>query len=66
MNQSILEGKWKELKGRVRQTWAKLTDDDVERVNGNFEELSGRLQKSYGYTKDQANAEIEKFQNSTH
>ena len=66
MNQSTLEGKWKELKGRVRQTWAKLTDDDVESVNGNWEELSGRLQKTYGYTKDQAKAEIEKFQNSNH
>lgn len=66
MDSDQVEGKWNELKGRVRQTWAKLTDDDVNRVNGNWEELSGRLQKIYGYTKDQAKAEIEKFKGSTH
>ncbi|MGZ3722925.1 MAG: CsbD family protein [Bdellovibrionales bacterium] len=54
------------LKAKVRQVWSKLTDDDVENIKGNWEELSGRLQKTYGYTKDQAAAEIEKFKNSQH
>jgi uncharacterized protein YjbJ (UPF0337 family) len=60
----ILEGKWREIKGKVRQTWARLTDDDVEEVKGNWEELSGRLQKTYGYNKEQAKAEIDKFKSS--
>jgi uncharacterized protein YjbJ (UPF0337 family) len=55
------EGKLKEVGGKIRQQWAKLTDDDVEQTRGNWDELSGRLQKTYGYTKDQAREEIEKF-----
>jgi len=58
VNQDILEGKWHELKGQARQTFAKLTDDDVERLSGKAEELSGVLQQKYGYTKAQADTEI--------
>ena len=54
----ILEGKWHELKGQVRQTFAKLTDDDVERMSGKMEELSGVLQQKYGYNKAKADTEI--------
>ncbi len=61
MNDDTLKGKWHEIKGRIRAQWAKLTDDDVSQSDGNFEELSGRLQKTYGYSKDQANDEITKF-----
>ena len=57
----MIEGKLKELGGKIRQQWAKLTDDDVEQTQGNWDELSGRLQKTYGYTKEQAREEIEKF-----
>ena len=58
VNQDILEGKWHELKGQARQTFAKLTDDDVERMSGKMEELSGVLQQRYGYTKAKADTEI--------
>ena len=58
---NIIEGNWDELKGKVRQAWAKLTDDDVERVKGNWEELSGHVQKAYGYTKEKAWQEVEDF-----
>jgi len=54
MNKDIFKGKWKELKGKVKQQWGKLTDDDIAKVEGNYEELEGLLQKSYGYQKDQA------------
>lgn len=50
----ILQGKWHELKGQARQTFAKLTDDDVERMSGKMEELSGVLQQKYGYNKAKA------------
>ena len=56
--QDILQGKWHELKGQARQTFAKLTDDDVERMSGKAEELSGVLQQKYGYTKAKADTEI--------
>jgi uncharacterized protein YjbJ (UPF0337 family) len=54
----ILQGKWHELKGQARQTFAKLTDDDIERMSGKMEELSGVLQQKYGYNKAKADAEI--------
>jgi uncharacterized protein YjbJ (UPF0337 family) len=57
VNQDILEGKWHELKGQVRQTFAKLTDDDVERLSGKMEELSGVVQQKYGYNTAQAETE---------
>ncbi len=61
MNKDILNGNWKELKGKIQKVWGKLTDDDLKRVEGNMNELSGRLQKVYGYTKEEAAAEIDSF-----
>jgi uncharacterized protein YjbJ (UPF0337 family) len=57
----ILQGKWHELKGQVRQQWAKLTDDDYARLGGKTEELTGVLQQRYGYAKAQAEFEINKW-----
>lgn len=54
----ILEGKWHELKGQVKQQWGKLTDDDLTQLNGKTEELAGVLQQRYGYAKAQAEMEI--------
>jgi uncharacterized protein YjbJ (UPF0337 family) len=54
----ILLGKWKELKGQVRQQWGKLTDDDLLKLSGKTEELSGVLQQRYGYDKAKADTEI--------
>jgi len=57
----ILQGKWHELKGQARQTFAKLTDDDIERMSGKMEELSGVLQQKYGYNKAKADTEIDNW-----
>lgn len=57
-NKDILQGKWHELKGQVRQQWGKLTDDDLARLSGKTEELAGVLQQRYGYGKAQAEKEI--------
>jgi uncharacterized protein YjbJ (UPF0337 family) len=54
----ILQGKWHELKGQVKQQWGKLTDDDMTKLTGKQEELAGVLQKRYGYSKEQAEREI--------
>jgi uncharacterized protein YjbJ (UPF0337 family) len=54
----ILLGKWHELKGHVREQWGKLTDDDLTKLSGKTEELSGVLQQRYGYDKAKAETEI--------
>jgi uncharacterized protein YjbJ (UPF0337 family) len=59
MNEDIVKGKWKELKGKVRQQWGKLTNDDVERLKGSHEELVGLLQKRYGYARKEADKEVQ-------
>ena len=61
MNEDIFKGKWKELKGSVKEKWGNLTDDDVTRVEGNTEKLVGILQVKYGYSKDEAQEEYNKF-----
>ena len=60
-NQDIVQGKWQELKGQVKQQWGKLTDDDMQRLSGKTEELVGVLQRRYGYGKVQAEMEIGKW-----
>jgi uncharacterized protein YjbJ (UPF0337 family) len=54
-----VEGNWKEFKGKAKQQWGKLTDDDLTVVEGKREELSGLLQQRYGYAKDKAEKEID-------
>ncbi len=61
MDNDIVKGKWTEIKGKLKQQWAKLTDDDIASMKGSFEELEGKLQTSYGYQKDQAKKEIDTF-----
>lgn len=61
MNKDIIKGKWKEIKGSLKKQFGKLTDDDLEQINGSYEKLEGRLQKAYGYKKDQVDKEIDKF-----
>lgn len=58
MNQDVFEGKWKEMRGQVKEWWGKLTDDDLERVGGKADQLIGILQQKYGYTKEQAEKEL--------
>lgn len=60
----MMRGTWDEIKGKIRKTWGKLTDDDLAKAEGNWEELQGRLERTYGYTKDQAKEEIDKFKNT--
>ena len=61
MNWDEIEGNWKQLKGKVRSQWGKLTDDDLEAVKGKRDELIGLLQKRYGHAKDAAEREIDRW-----
>jgi len=58
MNQDIFEGKWKEKRGQAKEWWGKLTDDDLQQVDGKADQLIGILQQKYGYTKEQAEEEL--------
>ncbi len=62
MNTDIFEGKWKQLKGKVKVQWGKLTDDDIDVAEGNSQYLAGKLQERYGITKEKAEEEIAEFQ----
>lgn len=66
MNADIFQGKWEEIKGHIKQAWGKLTDDDLEVIQGNQQEIYGKLQKYYGYTKDEAEKEIKNFKKRYH
>jgi len=60
MNNDIFEGKWKQMRGKAKVWWGKLTDDDLDKVKGNYDKLVGLLQEKYGYTREQAEEEWEK------
>ena len=53
-----------ELKGKVKEQWGKLTDDEIDQINGNREQLEGKLQERYGYQKDQAKKAIDDWSSS--
>ncbi len=61
MNSDQFEGKWKQLKGTVKQKWGKLTDDDLLTLTGAKDQLVGKLQERYGYSKEQALREADEW-----
>lgn len=61
MNKDIIQGNWHEIKGKLKQQWGNLTDEDITRMNGTREELQGILQKKYGYQTDRVEKEIDGF-----
>jgi uncharacterized protein YjbJ (UPF0337 family) len=61
MNTEILQGKWHQLKGSVKAQWGKLTDDELDQVDGNAEKLVGLVQERYGYAKQRAEQEVDSF-----
>jgi uncharacterized protein YjbJ (UPF0337 family) len=63
MNKDIIQGNWKQLKGQVKQQWAKLTDDDLDMVEGQRQELVGRIQERYGLAREQAERDVDNFLN---
>jgi uncharacterized protein YjbJ (UPF0337 family) len=64
VNWDQIAGQWKQLAGKARAQWAKLTDDDWNYVAGKKDQLVGKLQERYGYKKEQAQTEVDKFVNS--
>jgi uncharacterized protein YjbJ (UPF0337 family) len=58
MNTDVLKGKWKQIRGKAKEWWGNLTDDDLDVIDGNRDQLVGKLQERYGYTKEQAAKEV--------
>lgn len=61
MNTDMVQGSLKELKGDLKQTWSKLTDDDLNYLDGGVDQIIGKVQKAYGFTKERASEEFDKF-----
>jgi uncharacterized protein YjbJ (UPF0337 family) len=59
MNWDRIEGNWKQFTGKVQEQWGKLTDDDLQMVQGRRNELVGRIQERYGYARDRAEREVD-------
>jgi uncharacterized protein YjbJ (UPF0337 family) len=61
MNTDVLKGKWNQLKGEVKVQWSKLTDDELDRIDGETDKLVGVIQERYGYARQRAADEVNRF-----
>lgn len=61
--EDLFKGKWNQIKGKIKEKWGNLTDDDLKRIEGRRDQLLGKLQEKYGYAKDKAEIELTKFEN---
>jgi uncharacterized protein YjbJ (UPF0337 family) len=64
MNWDQIKGDWKTFKGKMREKWGELTDDDVDVIDGQKEQLVGRLQKRYGIAKEEAQRQVQEFEDA--
>jgi uncharacterized protein YjbJ (UPF0337 family) len=62
MNKDQLQGKWHQMKGAAKAQWGKLTNDDLDEIDGNVERLIGIVQERYGYAREQAEKDVAEFQ----
>lgn len=61
MNWDQVEGNWKQMSGKIRERWGRLTDDEVERAKGSEDQLVGTVQAKYGLTKEKAREQVNEF-----
>lgn len=64
MDWNRVEGNWMQIKGKIKEQWGKLTDDDIAQINGRRDQLEGKLQERYGYEKDRVRNEVDGWFNS--
>jgi uncharacterized protein YjbJ (UPF0337 family) len=65
MNEDTFKGQWLQLKGKIREQWGKLTDDDVDQIQGRSEQLIGKLQNRYGLARDEAQRQFDAWEQSS-
>ncbi len=61
MNTDTIKGNWKQMKGKVKAQWGKLTDDQLDRIEGEKDQLVGSIQEAYGMSRDKAEKEVDGF-----
>jgi uncharacterized protein YjbJ (UPF0337 family) len=61
MNRDTMEGQWKQMTGRLKEKWGKLTDDDWNKIAGRRDQFLGKLQERYGYSREQAEKELKEW-----
>lgn len=61
MNKHQFEGNWYQLKGKIKEKWGRLTDDEITEINGKWDQMIGKLEKKYGYKKEQAEKELQNW-----
>jgi uncharacterized protein YjbJ (UPF0337 family) len=61
MNWDTIEGNWKQMMGKVRERWGKLTDSDIEMAGGRRDQLVGRIQERYGIARDAAQKQADEW-----
>ena len=61
MNMDQIKGDWKQIQGKVKAKWGKLTDDDMTVIEGKRDELAGKIQERYGMAKEAAQSELDEF-----
>jgi uncharacterized protein YjbJ (UPF0337 family) len=66
MDWNRVEGNWKQLKGKVKEKWADITDDDLARLDGKRETLEGVLQERYGKGKDMVRKDVDEWLKTLH
>ena len=64
MNWERIEGSWKQIKGKAIENWGKLTDDDLDVVEGRREQLAGKIQERYGVAKEEAEKQVSAWERS--
>ncbi|HVB88356.1 MAG TPA: CsbD family protein [Candidatus Dormibacteraeota bacterium] len=64
MNSDQVAGQWKQAKGKLKEQWGKLTDDDLTVIEGNRDQLVGRIQERYGITREAAQKQVEEWNRS--
>jgi uncharacterized protein YjbJ (UPF0337 family) len=62
MNQDQIEGNWMQFKGKVKEQWGNLTNDDLDIIAGKRDQLLGRIQARHGLAKDEAEKQLDEFQ----
>jgi uncharacterized protein YjbJ (UPF0337 family) len=61
MNQDRMEGRWKQLKGRLKEKWGHFTDDELDRLEGRWDQMAGLIQQRYGIARDEAARQLSEF-----
>jgi len=62
MNWDTVQGTWLQLRGKVKERWGKLTNDDLDRIEGKRDELLGRIQQRYGVARDEADKQLKEWE----